>query len=275
MVRPQILVSLALVLLHLGIYSIAANAFGNKSSVTLDLQNPDRAIDSILEPYMIAMRKRLQRLWLPNEITQELKTRVYFEVGQNGSIGTATVVKTSGDRGFDDTVLMAIHESAPYPRVPLRIMKVEAVFDSKFLTPLELAQKRAKRASKEQFLRQELNTAPDTYVAQGEANRYENDGYSGGREVGYNNSPRSQSLPAKLHAESEQQSDNVVESATVPVVENQWQRPITAANFRQLDVDQINAYKQWFQSWLRTPSSELFAFLNLGPSKGKIALPKK
>lgn len=89
-----------------------------KSSVSLDLLNPDRSQDHLLRPYMLDLRQRVQSNWRLSK-KSERTTKVYFEIGPSGELATAKVQTSSGDGAVDKCSVRAISECSPF-RMPPR-----------------------------------------------------------------------------------------------------------------------------------------------------------
>lgn len=244
-------------------------AFGSKTAITLDLQNPNRALDSVLEPYMISLRRRIQRLWTPTSLSPALKAKVYFEITANGSIGSANIIQSSGNKVFDETALDAIYEGTPFPKIPMARLNIVAAFENKYLSPTELAQNIGRRATHDK------KTEPVEEHTQLIANnQYEHPRhqisdyreFQAANSESHNSSTDHSARSQREHSDySSRERKPAHASTNQPQPETrQWERPLTKAGFSQLSSEEHNEYLKWFQSWLALPPSQLFSFLNSG-----------
>ncbi len=246
-----------------------ASAFGSKTAITLDLQNPNRALDSVLEPYMISLRRKVQRLWTPTSLSPAMKVKVYFEIAANGSIGSATVIQSSGNKVFDETALDAIYEGTPFPKIPMARLNIVAAFDSKYLSPTELAQNIRRRSSHDKKDEPVVEHAQLTTN-----NRYEDQSHPISDQQEFTAAESERHYSSSDHrAESQREhSDYSIRERKPTHLESnppqpeirQWERPLTKASFSQLSNEEHDEYLKWFQSWLTLPPSQLFSFLNPG-----------
>lgn len=112
----------------------------NNAPVSIDVQNPNRGMDNVLGPYMIKLRKRIQRFWFPNTIKQKRHASASFTLQDTGEVINLKISSPSGDEQFDQSILRAIEESQPYPEQPMRKLAIEVSFDNRFLTQETLDQ---------------------------------------------------------------------------------------------------------------------------------------
>lgn len=246
-----------------------ALAFGSKTAITLDLQNPNRALDSVLEAYMINLRRKVQRLWTPTSLSPAMKVKVYFEIAANGSIGSATVIQSSGNKVFDETALDAIYEGTPFPKIPMARLNIVAAFDNRYLSPTELAQNIRRRSTHDK-----KDEPVEEHAQLITNNRYEDQSHLISDHQEFTAAESESHYSSSDHrAESQREHEDYSSRERKPkhLASNQpqqeirqWERPLTKAGFSQLSSEEHTEYLKWFQSWLALPPSQLFSFLNSG-----------
>lgn len=120
------------------------------AAVALDLRNATRGFDSHLKPYMIALRSKIQKCWIPSTLKTPLQVQLKFEVTPNGETTKIEVTATSGQAGFDDTATEAIKKAAPFRRPPQPDgLEIEATFDNRFVDPDDIARARMEQQQKD------------------------------------------------------------------------------------------------------------------------------
>ncbi len=129
---------LLLCLLAVVLHTSAAEAlpWNAKAPLSLNILNPDRSLDEVFRPYIVAVRKRIERRWFPQELERERRVTVFFQIGSDGQIVQAQVQKSSGDIAFDHSALRAVAEANPLhppPSSQTHIFNIEASFDNRFI----------------------------------------------------------------------------------------------------------------------------------------------
>lgn len=83
--------------------------------------------------YRDLLKNRIKQGWRWYDTNAALTTGVVFEISSSGEISNVEVVKTSGNREFDDSVLRAVYKASPLPAPPEKVYeyfkKVRMVFD--------------------------------------------------------------------------------------------------------------------------------------------------
>jgi TonB family protein len=120
------------------------------AAVALDLRNATRGFDSHLKPYMIALRSKIQKCWIPSTLKTPLQVQLRFEVTPNGEATKIEVTATSGQPGFDETATEAIKRAAPLRRPPQPDgLEIDATFDNRFVDPDDIARARMEQQQKD------------------------------------------------------------------------------------------------------------------------------
>lgn len=88
-----------------------------KSSVSLNLLNPDRSQDDLLRPYMFNLRQRIESNWRLDQ-KAERASKVYFQIGSSGEMATVRVESSSGNTSVDRCSVRAISGCAPFAPPP-------------------------------------------------------------------------------------------------------------------------------------------------------------
>lgn len=244
-------------------------AFGSKTAITLDLQNPNRALDSVLEPYMISIRRKIQRLWTPTSLSPALKAKVYFEITANGSIGSANIIQSSGNKVFDETALDAIYEGTPFPKIPMARLNIVAAFDNKYLSPTELAQnirRRSNHGKKDEPVEEHAQLIADNQYEDQRHQVSDHQEFKAADSENHHSSTDHRAQSQREHSDysSRERKPTHIASSHPQQDIRQWERPLTKAGFSQLSSEEHHEYLKWFQSWLALPPSQLFSFLNSG-----------
>lgn len=112
--------------------------------VSVDVLNANRTIDSLLRPYMIGVRHRIQRLWLTDATPTDFSAKVIFDIGPQGEIYGPNLHTGAGNANFDAEVMHAIELSAPFPPPPQQRLKLLVFFDGRLVTAEDVAAARAK-----------------------------------------------------------------------------------------------------------------------------------
>lgn len=115
-------------------------AFARDTAVVLNLTNADRRFDSFLKPYMVELRQKIQRCWLPSATKPPLNVCICFAVTPDGQLEGANITRSSGNSAFDESASDALQKAVPFGRPPqpggLRIV---ATFDNRYIDPNEVS----------------------------------------------------------------------------------------------------------------------------------------
>lgn len=116
--------SLALALMAATVSCVA------KSSVSLNLLNPDRSQDDLLRPYMMNLRQRIESSWRLDQ-KAERASKVYFQIGSSGEMAALRIESSSGNSSVEKCSVRAISSCAPFAPPPATsdgTLKVVATF---------------------------------------------------------------------------------------------------------------------------------------------------
>jgi TonB family protein len=70
------------------------------------------------DPYIAAVQKKIRQRWTFSGSNPYLSATVSFRVDPSGKVDTVTIVHSSNDRFFDDSVVRAIKGAAPFAQPP-------------------------------------------------------------------------------------------------------------------------------------------------------------
>lgn len=71
--------------------------------------------------YEKIVRSRIKEMWRWHDTRTQLITQVAFEIEPDGRVKNVRVVKSSGDGGFDDSVVRAVSKASPLPPPPVSV----------------------------------------------------------------------------------------------------------------------------------------------------------
>ncbi|MBX9950294.1 MAG: TonB C-terminal domain-containing protein [Candidatus Obscuribacterales bacterium] len=242
----------------------------------MNVIDPDRSLDELLKPYVIGLRKRIERRWIPNVLSPARIVKVYFMILQDGSIPKTEVTLSSGDAAFDASAVKAIEESGPLPQVPVEVLNIEATFDNRYFDQeilqanIQRRQLRLARSSTVQPEQQFQQPAPYYSAPTNQFNQppitYRQPAmYEGGAPKSSDWTPEQGSqygADTQSNAEVPSgQTENTHENGYCPPADSsiQFDHPINSSQFRRLSSDQKLEYKQWLTSiWLKSPMPDGF-----------------
>lgn len=90
---------------------IASSPFG---AAGVGLDNPDFTYGY----YVDQMLSMIGGAWAPPRVSGRIETIVHFRIARDGAVSELSLVKTSGNRAFDDAALRAVQNAAPLPPLP-------------------------------------------------------------------------------------------------------------------------------------------------------------
>lgn len=229
--------------------NIPAKSFPSElgAPITVDVQNPDRSQASLLKPYMIGLRRRIQRYWFPILSDPERKTKISFHLMSNGIIDELRILKSSGDPEFDNMALAAIQSSSPYPSPPSASMVIHITFNSRFANPEEIAHNWQAHKDRQNAIlaKQEINipSIPD-----------------------HNSDIEPPKAPPYTHVENIATigSDKTIAPTHLPQQEDsnlEWTIPISLYQYKELSSEQKEHYRSWFSHWLQKAPAERYLFM--------------
>lgn len=230
----------------------SAQIFTRRAPLSLDLNNADRSMSDILKPYMINMRRRIEAVWFPKPLSPAMKVRIHFEVDSAGTLQSLQVTRSSGNPLFDARASRAIQESSPFQPVRVRLLDVDATFDSQYVDltrlnyNLQLYRQRQQLEQQPQTAPQQLNITPSDSQTGSGAND----------QTAWNAQP--QSSYGTGSPEVGPQADAPPSS---PTNSANWSEPLTALAVKGLSEEERQDYKDWLKQWLQQPFEDRFAFL--------------
>lgn len=271
----KVAVTLFLLQFAVGLLHPSAYSFSRQVPLSLDVIDPDRSLDEVLKPYMIGLRKRIEKRWIPNVLSPKRTAKVYFMILQNGTIPKAEITQSSGDSAFDASAVKALEDSCPLPQIPAEVMNVEATFDNRYVSAealqanIQRMQLRLARSSSPMPAPQFQQPVPQY---QAPTPQYSEPPITHRQPVIYqdkltNRSDWSSEAPNQygssppndVREEPPNQTENSSENGYCPPIDVQVQfdHPINSAQFRQLSAEQRKEYKSWLCNvWLKSPMSD-------------------
>lgn len=244
---------------------VPSYALGRQVPLSLDVIDPDRSQDSVLKPYVVWLRKRIERRWIPNVLNPARTAKVYFMILHDGSIAKTEITASSNDQAFDFSVLKSIQDSTPLPQIPVEVLNIEATFDNRFMAledlqmNLQRAQQRAARImpsvpvplyqssvgyyQQPQVFQREiqqpvLSQPPDSRGSDWVSDQYERE--------------RSNSSRAEYHDGTQKAEEDLSTSAGI-----NFDHPVNSAQFRDLSPSQKREFRSWLCNvWLKNPMPE-------------------
>lgn len=69
-------------------------------------------------PYITYLQSDIESNWYPISFRGEKQAVVFFRVGKKGELKKAKLIKSSGDKDFDNEALNSVHISAPFSPLP-------------------------------------------------------------------------------------------------------------------------------------------------------------
>lgn len=231
--------------------------FESQVPLSLDVLNPDRSLDHLIEPYMIGMRRRIERRWFPREITRRRKARVSFSVMRDGSIVLIQIYETSGDTEFDESTLKAVEVSGPFPPSSMATLNILATFDNRYVDAQQLETNYRAYQLRQQRLTQQQQIATEQQERQPQADDRPS-APTAEREIALWSGTQSQPITSDRSRGQDSLEPRIDESRI------QDQEPKKAAieyrfeiksgsQMRQLSPDGLNEYWEQLKKWLSTP----------------------
>lgn len=238
--------------------------WSQKAPLSLNLLNPDRSQDAALRPYMVSLRQRIERQWLPQELNNTRKTKVFLQIHVNGSILQAHIQESSGDQNFDNSTLNAVHESNPFPPPPLtstRILSIEACFDNRYIDRVQLAENiRRYRLHQEQLQRQQYETQQRSAAAMQETN-FPTSLQNPSQEAPY--PVNSESAASTEEPQQEISQEAMTEGLQPTPVDISSFRPLTTRQLSSKGPDEVDDYRRQLNEWfLLPPEKRLGQFIS-------------
>lgn len=105
-------------------------AEAKKGAVAGNIANPGNALTGILQnqisSYIVQVKDHVNNNWnLPQWMANaNLKAQALVMIDARGIVTHRSIVKTSGNSGFDETILTAIDRSSPFPAPPNALVGV-------------------------------------------------------------------------------------------------------------------------------------------------------
>jgi TonB family protein len=235
-------------------FSSGPTAWAFERPVKLDLQNPPQVFDPQLRDHVIAIRKRIQSVWVPSSrISNVVKIR--FVVEHGGQLEHVQVERSSGDKLMDQRALEAIYESTPFPPWHGQSLDIEADFNASNLSVQQLEENRARIQSI--LARREQAKA---------AQRQQQKRYIGPPEpvdTIADNSQDAFHTRETTPENDEQQSNTSVlnEGETPRHAEEKWKRPLSYIQYKNITSDQQQDYLRWLDYFISLPAEQKFPFL--------------
>lgn len=242
--------------------------------LSLDVIDPDRSLDHVLRPYVIGLRKRIEKRWIPNVLSPKRSAKVYIMILQDGTISRVEITASSGDATFDETVIRAVQDSHPLPQIPIEVLNIEATFDNRFMsheivqTNLQRMQLRMSRGTATPNAYHQYNqpiqhaftrNVPEMQSSFQQPRQHRDDHETEWSNESNNSEARAPEVspnPIELNGRSRYEGNERSED-NYPPDGNQFEHPLNSAQFRQLSDDQKREYKSWLLNvWLKTPMAE-------------------
>lgn len=244
---------------------VPSYALGRQVPLSLDVIDPDRSQDTVLKPYVVWLRKRIERRWIPNVLNPSRTAKVYFMILQDGSIAKTEITASSNDQAFDFSVLKSIQDSTPLPQIPVEVLNIEATFDNRYMALEDLqmniqrAQQRAARImpsvpvplyqssigyyQQPQIIQREIQQPVLSQPTDSRGSDWVSDPYERER----SNSYRAENHDLTQKAEDEQST----------FASTSFEHPVNSAQFRDLSPSQKREYRSWLCNvWLKNPMPE-------------------
>lgn len=240
---------ISILLIVVGLFGAAspsgAYLLDRKVPLSLNVVNDiDRSADKNTKTYMIALRKRIESLWVPKPLQPKMQAKVLFRLTADGNLQDIRVKRSSGMPVFDARAMNAIKQNAPYP--PLgQALEIEAEFNSKYLDDETV------RANARRYLALKGNitkSAPPVETQPAPV-----------PEKPYN----AEAIPESLSTQQPDMGSDSRGGALVQISStSSWVTPQSSSIVMTFDDANRKAYIAWFTDWLKRPISEKYGFLS-------------
>ncbi len=68
--------------------------------------------------YMSDLKNRIQKNWNPPDYVEEGHVSIIFKLDKEGNLLSSEITKSSGDAVYDESIINALHKSAPFSKFP-------------------------------------------------------------------------------------------------------------------------------------------------------------